>query len=242
MDDGGADRRIPSPLGTVLLNDDYPLSLLNNFLRVEGPRPELTAAELVEETRRALNAAGRTRLQAIIEDEATGARLAPGLRSEGWWTDLDVAMTWEREPDRPAEATAEIVPWEAIRPVIERRVAGEPWATGPDHVRQIVDRRLAFGRAVPLRMVAAPAGGPYASHADLYADGHTAQIEAVFTLPEARNQGLSRAVVLHAAGIARSEGHEIVFLIADDNDWPRQLYARLGFDPLFRFWDCGKVD
>lgn len=239
LDDGAATRRIASPLGTVLVNDDYPISLSNNFLRVEGVRPYLTAAQLVEEARRALNAAGRTRLQAIIEDESTGARLAAGLRALGWSTDLSVVMTWEREPDRPAEAVAEVVPWAAIRPVILRHTAAEPWATSPDHARQIVDRREAFGRAIPLRMLAAPAGGPYAAHADLYTDGHTAQIESVFTLPEARNRGLSRAIVLHAASIARAEGHQVIFLVADANDWPRHLYTRLGFDPLFGFWDCG---
>jgi len=203
-------------------------------------RPLLTAAQLAAEAERALNVAGRTQVQAIIEDEDTGARLAAELRSLGWTVDHDVVMTWEREPDRPADVGAEVVPWKAIRPIIMRHTAEQPWATEPEVVRQVVDRRAAFGRALPLRLVAAPAGGPYAAHADLYSDGHTAQIESVFTLPEARNRGLSRAVVLHAAGLARAEGHRLVFLIADDNDWPRYLYARLGFDPLFRFWDCGR--
>ena len=239
LEDGAADRRIPSRLGTVLVNDGYPLSLANNFLRVEGSRPELTAAALDAEARRALAAEGRTTVSVIIEDDPTGTRLAPGLSERGWVTDVSVVMTWEREPDRPADVAAEIVTWDAIRPVILRHTADEPWATSPEHVRQIVDRRAAFGRAIPLRLVAAPAGGPYAAHADLYTDGHTAQIESVFTLPEARNKGLSRAVVLYAADIARAEGHGVIFLIADANDWPRQLYARLGFDPLFRFWDCG---
>jgi hypothetical protein len=27
-----------------------------------------------------------------------------------------------------------------------------------------------------------------------------------------------------------------VFLIADDDDWPKELYAKLGFDPLCRYW------
>lgn len=240
VDDGAATRRVPAALGTVLVNDDFPLSLSNNFLRVEGAWPDLTAAQLEEQAERALRAAGRRSLQVIIEDEETGARLASDLRHRGWTTDLDVVMTWEREPDRPAHVVAEVVPWDAIRPVIVRHTAAEPWITGPEHVDQIVDRRHAFGRAVSLRMVAAPAGGAYAAHADLYSDGHTAQIESVFTLPEARNRGLSRAVVLHAAGLARAEGHDAVFLVADANDWPVHLYQRLGFDPLFRFWDCGR--
>jgi hypothetical protein len=27
-----------------------------------------------------------------------------------------------------------------------------------------------------------------------------------------------------------------VFLVADDADWPKDLYVRLGFDPVSRFW------
>jgi len=242
LDDGAASRRLASPLGTVLVNDDYPHSLANNFLRVEGPRPLLTAPQLAAEAERALNTAGRSRLQVIIEDEATGARLAEDLRALGWTVEHDVAMTWEHEPDRPPGVRAEVVSWEAIRPVILRHTEEEPWAVEPEIARQVVDRRAAIGRAIPLRVVAAPAGGPYAAHADLYTDGHTAQIESVFTLSEARNRGLSRAVVLHAAGLARAEGHRLVFLIADQDDWPRHLYARLGFEPLFGFWDCGRDD
>ena len=31
-------------------------------------------------------------------------------------------------------------------------------------------------------------------------------------------------------------GADLVFLVADDRDWPKQLYSKLGFDPVGRFW------
>ena len=31
-------------------------------------------------------------------------------------------------------------------------------------------------------------------------------------------------------------GHELIFIVADDDDWPKDLYARLGFDPIGRAW------
>jgi predicted GNAT family acetyltransferase len=59
-----------------------------------------------------------------------------------------------------------------------------------------------------------------------------AQIEDVATLPAFRNRGLARAVVLEAAALARASGAELVFLVADENDWPKDLYGRLGFDQI----------
>ena len=32
----------------------------------------------------------------------------------------------------------------------------------------------------------------------------------------------------------RSAGNELVFIQADDDGWPKQLYSRLGFDPVGR--------
>jgi predicted N-acetyltransferase YhbS len=38
--------------------------------------------------------------------------------------------------------------------------------------------------------------------------------------------------VLRAVEEARRAGADLVFLVADDKDWPKQLYARLGFEPV----------
>jgi hypothetical protein len=42
--------------------------------------------------------------------------------------------------------------------------------------------------------------------------------------------------VIRAAEEARLAGAEFVFLVADDDDWPKELYRRLGFDPLAPYW------
>ena len=31
-------------------------------------------------------------------------------------------------------------------------------------------------------------------------------------------------------------GTELVFIVADDDDWPKDLYGRLGFEPIGRAW------
>jgi predicted GNAT family acetyltransferase len=71
-----------------------------------------------------------------------------------------------------------------------------------------------------------------ASACSLYSVGPVAQIEEVATLLAHRNRGLARAVVLASLESAVTAGAELVFLAADDLDWPKELYACLGFDPL----------
>ena len=36
---------------------------------------------------------------------------------------------------------------------------------------------------------------------------------------------------------ARGAGHPLVFLVADDEDWPKELYGRLGFEPRGHSWE-----
>lgn len=56
-------------------------------------------------------------------------------------------------------------------------------------------------------------------------------LEDVATLAAHRNRGLARAVVLRAVEEAQMAGADLVFLVADENDWPKGLHRRLRFDP-----------
>ena len=67
---------------------------------------------------------------------------------------------------------------------------------------------------------------------ELYLDGGTAQIEDVATAERFRKKGLATAVVLTAIEAARAAGAELVFLIADAEDWPKEMYAKLGFEEI----------
>lgn len=69
-----------------------------------------------------------------------------------------------------------------------------------------------------------------------------AQVEDVFVAPEARGRGAGGALVARAIGEADAAGPEMVFIVADADDRPRALYARLGFEAqtTFRsFWRPG---
>jgi hypothetical protein len=43
-------------------------------------------------------------------------------------------------------------------------------------------------------------------------------------------------VILRAVEEALTAGHGFIFLQADDADWPKELYARLGFEGIGRTW------
>ena len=66
----------------------------------------------------------------------------------------------------------------------------------------------------------------------LFTDGGIGQVEDVATLPPSRNRGYARATILAAIEASRAEGHDFVFLGALTDDWPRKLYARLGFEEI----------
>jgi ribosomal protein S18 acetylase RimI-like enzyme len=121
-----------------------------------------------------------------------------------------------------------------LRPAHRRELAGYPWAT-PEVVEQLLDAKLAIAKAVEARFLAVMVDGEVAAYADLYHDGRTAQVEDVATLAEHRGHGYASALVLRALEEARHAGCDFTFLVADAEDWPKELYRRLGFEDLGRY-------
>ena len=105
----------------------------------------------------------------------------------------------------------------------------------------MVDKDALLARAGGARFFGAVVDGQTVCSADLYSDGATAQIESVLTLESFRKRGLGRAVVAEAIRAALNSGHDFVFLLADDEDWPKELYARMGFEPLGWCYDFLKA-
>ena len=119
----------------------------------------------------------------------------------------------------------------ALRPARRSQLAGEPWAT-PALVEQLLAAKLAIARVVVVRFFAVLVDGQAVSYVDLYHDGCTAQIEDLATLSQHRGRGYASALVLRALQEAQRAGCDLVFLVADAQDWPKALYRRLGFDEL----------
>jgi ribosomal protein S18 acetylase RimI-like enzyme len=235
-----SERTEPWRFGTALFDDRYPDRWDSNYLRVERALGTTGALELAEDAERVM-ARFRHR-QVVVLDDEDGERLAGGFAELGWEADRLVYMVLRREPDRPPSpmGSAE-VDLATIRPVIvaANLEGGHGGVTHAD-ARMLADFRDVLIERIGARFFTAIVDGEPAGYCELYVHDGVAQIEDVNTLPRFRNRGAARAAVSRAIAEARAAGADLVFLIADANGWPRQLYGKLGFDPAGYFWQFVK--
>jgi GNAT superfamily N-acetyltransferase len=211
-----------------------------NTLHVTEPLGfEVDAAAVAAELDRRYDRLGHRRL--VVDDDATGRRLASGLADLGYACSPELVMTLSASRDRdPPSGLARECTADELR-AVERafmRAEGRP----EDLIDELLEMRGALWRARPgTRWFVAGTDSPpilAGASATLYSDGVVAQVEDVGTLPELRGRGLARAVVSAATDAAVAAGHELVFLAADAGDWPHRLYAKLGFREAGRGWAC----
>jgi ribosomal protein S18 acetylase RimI-like enzyme len=199
---------------------------------------EATASELAAEADRIMAAEGLGHRKVELTDAEAGDRLADGFRKLGWKAECDVIMVAAREPD--AAAVTSIVEEVSVDELVPAWTGGwkaDPEVLRDDVIQQLIENKRTMRDVVETRFFAARIDGEVASYCELYSDGSTAQIENVLTLERFRNRGLARATVSHARAEAQQGGNDLIFLIADRDDWPKHLYAKLGFDEIGRIWE-----
>jgi ribosomal protein S18 acetylase RimI-like enzyme len=219
------ERREPSSVGTAVFDDAVPKRLDSNFLRVEREvAPEAVLGEARRLRRRMIH----------VDDADLGERLAPFFAERRWLVRRHVVMAQLRDPEPGRNGDlrrVEEVDEESLRIARHRVVTGQPWGT-PEIMAQLFAGKQLISERVKTRFFALKVDGEVASYTDLYQDGTDAQIEDVGTVHEHRCRGFASTVVLAAIDVARRDGAEFVFLVADRDDWPKELYRRLGFDEL----------
>jgi ribosomal protein S18 acetylase RimI-like enzyme len=231
--DHGGTKREPFAYGTAFFDDRVPRRWDSNYLLVEHLPEAAGVSDLVGEAERIQGSAGLRHRKFEVRDEALGARLEPGFRELGWTVSRNVVMVLERLPDRPAsDGLVREVALDELREARAEQLRSYEWAAEPDVADQLHAAKRHFAELVETRFFAVVVAGRPVSWADLYLDDGTAQIEDVATLESHRGQGFASAVVLRAADEARLAGADLIFLVADDEDWPKHLYRKLGFDEL----------
>jgi ribosomal protein S18 acetylase RimI-like enzyme len=222
---------VPVPGGQAVLNSDFPAAHNLNRLAVSQP---CTAFDLAEAAERVL--AGQHLQHRLIDvaDAALGETLAPGLARYGYHRSRAVLMA----ATRPSRRTPPEIPVAELEVSERSAVASAEWRRErPGWDEGMVDQ---LGRRIGTVLDAALAQflairddeDQVIARADLYLRDGVAQIEEVVTDPAARGRGLASRLVLQAVDRARAAGAELVFLVADDEDWPKHLYRRLGFTDL----------
>lgn len=225
---GTAER--PSRFGTAVLTPELPLRYDSNLLYVD--RPVSSPEELAAEADRIFSEAGLRHRAILFRHAEEGERVAAGL--PGWAPERHVVMAQLHEPEPvDTDGVAELG-HQGVRSARERMISSYSWGT-PAVAAQLLDYKPLLGRWVTVRSFGALEDGVVVSYADLYVDGREAQIEDVATLPEHRGRGHAKAVVTRATDEARSSGADFVFLVADAEDWPQELYRRLGFEIVGRY-------
>ena len=236
--DHGGTRREAFAFGTAVFDDRLPRRWDSNYLLVEEVPDGVGAEELAAEAERVQAAAGLAHRKLELRDEEAGARLEPQFRELGWTVNRHLLMALHREPERtPDRALVREVNPAALREVRARQIHGYEWGADPEVVEQLYEAKLLLSEVVAARFFAVVLDEQPVSWTDLYVSDGTAQIEDVGTLEEHRGRGYASAVVLYAAGEARAAGADLVFLVADDEDWPKELYRKLGFDELGRVYE-----
>lgn len=217
--------------GVAYLHDEFKLVWDLNMLYVNDPPEGVSATELADEAEKLMGPLGYTHRRIWIPDETLGAALAPDFEELGWSTDVHVAMVHRHDPDRPADTSrveeVGAAAWEGR----EKQLRSYPWCDDDDLVpqmRALYDLLLEAGNGRDLAIVE---DGLAVSFALVFSRGEVAQIEDVATLSAYRGRGLSRAVVYKALQECVAN-HELTFLIADENDWPRDFYFKLGFEAV----------
>ena len=230
-------KKVPSPLGFGVITPELPLRHDSNFLFVERP---VDAREAMGEADRILGGEGYDHRVIITFDDAIGEILRPQLNALGWRTMRHVFMVQRREPDKDADLSiVKEVDHSALRPGRTREIVAQPWGT-PVVAEQILDSKVFIGHLAETRFFGVEVDGEIVAWTDLYVAQEVAQIEDVATLREHRGRGYATAVVLRAIEVGRALGADLVFLVADDEDWPKALYRRLGFDPVGRLYKFAK--
>ncbi|MEU8395216.1 GNAT family N-acetyltransferase [Nonomuraea sp. NPDC048892] len=245
----------PVPGGFAVLDDRYPGSYDDNKLIIrEAPGEDLErAAELLMAAADEALATRGHRL-VCVDDDRLGTSCAPAFTAAGWTHETNLVMTFHcptpTTPPPTAPQAASQAASQAMSPVgpppvevlgLEEVVAvlRRDWRESlPEASDETIDAlarraeaRLPGAATVGFRGVRAP-GGEIATRADLYVHGGVAQIESVFTAEPHRGQGYAR--ILMNALLAEVAEAELIFLLADADDWPRHFYTSLGFEIVGR--------
>jgi ribosomal protein S18 acetylase RimI-like enzyme len=222
-----AERIVETRFGPALFNDTYSRIWNLNVVRAERPGGA-TAEEIAAEADRVQ--AGLAHRRVILPPGSP--ELETGFRKLGWEPDHFLFMVY-RGGGEPADTRrVEVVAPERLRRLRTEIIA--EWQQDADEqtVAEIVAAEMLMWQAANSRIFGIVEDGEVVSSAQLYSDGSTAQVEEVATLPFYRGRGHAKALVMKAVEEALAGDHDFVFLVADGDAWPKELYNRLGFEEV----------
>jgi ribosomal protein S18 acetylase RimI-like enzyme len=237
LDEAVADEVIALGWGTGVFDRRRPVVWDANYVRV-APEGELSAAELAEAAEPLFAGRDLRHRMLVFGDPQRAEPLAPGFAELGWEPAHEAVMVWRGIPPVPAHPVEEISisSYEEAKRTFE--LAEPPGGAGPEVapalVAQLASRDALIREIASERRFGVSLNGRPVATCVLYSRHGIGQVESVTTEPDYRNRGYGRAVVLAAVAASLERGDALTFLVALTDDWPRQMYRRLGFEPVGR--------
>lgn len=226
-----ADEVRPVGPGWIARTHALPMVWTLNQLRITEPVAFADAVALADE-----HQGGLPYRHIVVEHDPTGHDLEALFLADGWKVEREVFMALAEQPDAPdATGTVSVLSEAQALTLTRRWMAEDHPGISSEALDQLDEYARREGRLWKERRFGVlDDDGMAVAVTKLRTDPTTAWVEDVYTAPEARRRGYARLLVTHAAALGAAANPELTFIVADDNDWPKDLYARIGFRPIAR--------
>lgn len=218
------DRFVRWAHGTAVFASDLPHYYDVNVVRCEDA-PDVDAADLADAAEGLQADLPHRRVE--VWDEGLGERVRPGFAALGWDVERHVWMLHDGRAVPPPAVAIEAL---ALPEVRELRAT---WI-GPEerHLDALLDQQDLAGarRLGELRTTGVRDAGAVVAFARTRIEPAAAELEELYVAESHRGRGLGRALTLDAMAAA---GSRELWVEADDEDWPKRLYASVGFLPVW---------
>lgn len=157
-------------------------------------------------------------LPAVLEH--SGYFMVPSLKSPQWKT-LSACAIHKVVNDAMVEELA------AMDLVHDRERCGEDFC-----LRRARRRGRVYLSEVPLDSYLCYFKGDPVGNCDLFLHGGVAKIEDFAVLPSFQRLGIGTTILKAMIDIALSNSVSLIYLVADEEDTPREMYCKLGFEKV----------
>jgi GNAT superfamily N-acetyltransferase len=211
--------------GTVVRASRYPTYHDYNLVRVEE-NPDLSADELAAFAEEEL--AGLSHRRIDFDRASDADRLGPELEARGWRATRLIYLRHSGTTPAAERVRVEEVPYDDVLDLRVSWGSEDPLFSTLDMADHRFDaREVAMSRDAVVLAIR-EGGGPIAYAQIEWADG-AAELAQLYVVPAHRGKGLGTSLTL--ACIDATRGARELWICADDDDRPKQLYMRLGFEP-----------
>lgn len=228
-----ATRIIDLDWGFAHLQRDFPLSYAHNGLVVTDDASPSDILAIAEEI---FGEAGLAHRSISFDDDTAGQAAIPDFLAAGYEHEALIAMIHDGSDLGSPDHEVLEVSVQQIRPVLARDWRLDLPAATSEEIDQLADRVSLYSKAAETTFLAAFDSDEVGARADVFIDRENgiAQFESLVTHPDFRRRGFGGALICEAHQRISRAGCDLSYLIADNGDWPKDWYGRLGYTESHR--------